>query len=486
MPPKKGTTKTQKKIMAATKAEQIRVSAISRLMRDCKDSNTMPSCAIRGCGQSLFRKCKCESMICKLWICESHQNVSYQEVHESCPGSGSSSSSNSVSNSGLNNGSSSGLNNGSSSGSNSSSSSSSVQPKMHSFFNSIETRRILPAQKILSYNCTYCPKAFETPQGRSAHENSHTHEEQLNPTKKPRFGSVKLRDAPAPAVPPSTSPFEVDRAQRREQKAATAERAAKTDKAKADDAARFRKILSAKLFDDDAVPVVLTPMPVSQQANLTVAQKLYILDYYHKKHDGKKHVGDGSGLTSGSGSGLTSGSDSGLTSGSDSGLNSGKLTRGKKETVRWVREYYNRPKFAKSSLLLMIKHEERIRNAVGTVTRRHRITKASSCAEYPEMDVALALWIRETRQVGIPVETYMLAEEGLLTRLILVRLVIVLIDRPIHRYFSLCLYNFYQHRSADHGEAVPTQCGCGKIPIFHNVARSFLPAEQLFSSTHNK
>jgi hypothetical protein len=314
----------------------------------------------------------------------------------------------------------------------------------------------------------------------------------------------------------------VDRAQRREQKAATAERAAKTDKAKADDAARFRKILSAKLFDDDAVPVVLTPMPVSQQANLTVAQKLYILDYYHKKHDGKKHVGDGSGLTSGSGSGLTSGSDSGsgsglnsgsgsglnsgsgsglnsgsgsgltsgsdsgLTSGSDSGLNSGKLTRGKKETVRWVREYYNRPKFAKSSLLLMIKHEERIRNAVGTVTKRHRITKASFCAEYPEMDVALALWIRETRQVGIPVETYMLAEEGLLTRLILVRLVIVLIDRPIHRYFSLCLYNFYQHRSADHGEAVPTQCGCGKIPIFHNVARSFLPAEQLFSSTHNK
>jgi hypothetical protein len=134
----------------------------------------------------------------------------------------------------------------------------------------------------------------------------------------------------------------------------------------------------------------------------------------------------------------------------------------------------------------MIKHEERIRNAVGTVTKRHRITKASFCAEYPEMDVALALWIRETRQVGIPVETYMLAEERLLTSLILVRLVIVLIDRPIHRYFSLCLYNFYQHRSADHGEAVPTQCGCGKIPIFHNVARSFLPAEQLFSSTHNK
>ena len=79
-------------------------------------------------------------------------------------------------------------------------------------------------------------------------------------------------------------------------------------------------------------------------------------------------------------------------------------------TCRWVQRNFNRETFARKSLTKMIARENVYRETNGTKTLRKTVRARSGL--YHRMDKELARWVRETRSIGIPVETYMLAIEG--------------------------------------------------------------------------
>ncbi len=72
-----------------------------------------------------------------------------------------------------------------------------------------------------------------------------------------------------------------------------------------------------------------------------------------------------------------------------------------------------RPQFAKSALRFMLAHETKYRNAPGEKTKTKYTAAKPTKGDYPEMEEKLAQWIREIRQLGIPVESSMLSDEGL-------------------------------------------------------------------------
>ena len=58
----------------------------------------------------------------------------------------------------------------------------------------------------------------------------------------------------------------------------------------------------------------------------------------------------------------------------------------------------------------MLSREHIFRKAAGT--KKKRKTVRSRFGEFPLVDKKLADWVRETRSLGIPVETFMLELEG--------------------------------------------------------------------------
>jgi hypothetical protein len=228
------------------------------------------------------------------------------------------------------------------------------------------------------------------------------------PRKKARLGSVKLKDY-APSVPEVDNPFEQARTLKRNREAQAAEESQRAKKAKRDEDERFSKVLTETLFGDESVPVPSLPSTRDrQQHNFTVAEKIHILDYFHKKHNDAPVVDTGQDQDPVAAEGALA-----VDAKQDK-----NPTRSKRGTTQWVRAFYKRPKFARTSLQLMLDNEARIREATGTRTKRRSITRPAN-AVYPQMDSDLANWVRETRRLGIPVETYMLADEGrqILTRL---------------------------------------------------------------------
>ena len=75
-----------------------------------------------------------------------------------------------------------------------------------------------------------------------------------------------------------------------------------------------------------------------------------------------------------------------------------------------MRDHYHRPTFARKSLSLMLSREDVFRKASGI--KKVRKTVRGRTGLFHRMDMQLARWVRETRSLGIPVETYMLAIEG--------------------------------------------------------------------------
>ena len=58
----------------------------------------------------------------------------------------------------------------------------------------------------------------------------------------------------------------------------------------------------------------------------------------------------------------------------------------------------------------MLSRKHIFRKAAGT--KKKRKTVRSRFGEFPTVDKKLAEWVRETRNLGIPVETFMLEIEG--------------------------------------------------------------------------
>ena len=80
------------------------------------------------------------------------------------------------------------------------------------------------------------------------------------------------------------------------------------------------------------------------------------------------------------------------------------------ETCRQVQKRFSRFTFARKSLSVMLLKEEEFRNANGTKSLRKTVRGRSGL--FHRMDNELGRQVRETRRLGIPVETYMLEIEG--------------------------------------------------------------------------
>ena len=72
-------------------------------------------------------------------------------------------------------------------------------------------------------------------------------------------------------------------------------------------------------------------------------------------------------------------------------------------TCRWVQETFHRKTFARKSLSDMLAREDIFRESSGTKKIRKTIRQKTGL--FPRMERKLASWVRETRKVGIPVES---------------------------------------------------------------------------------
>jgi hypothetical protein len=82
----------------------------------------------------------------------------------------------------------------------------------------------------------------------------------------------------------------------------------------------------------------------------------------------------------------------------------------RKQTVRWVRENWNRPTFQSGTLRNWIRDEATIRGTAGRV-RRIVIQDRQAASRYPKMETALYFHVKKMRAIGLPVETWMLSDE---------------------------------------------------------------------------
>lgn len=88
---------------------------------------------------------------------------------------------------------------------------------------------------------------------------------------------------------------------------------------------------------------------------------------------------------------------------------SSKGEQSKNDTIQWVQKNMNRPKFQRIQLNRILDSESKIRAALKK--DRSKLVREKE-GRYPDMEKRLAEWIRETRKGGVPVETWMLVEEG--------------------------------------------------------------------------
>ena len=84
--------------------------------------------------------------------------------------------------------------------------------------------------------------------------------------------------------------------------------------------------------------------------------------------------------------------------------------KSKKKTIKWAKIFFKRPGIQTNTLNRMLDKEKQLRDAKGRQRTTQRTVESEG--EYPIMEERLATWIRDTRNVGICVETYMLADEG--------------------------------------------------------------------------
>ena len=80
-----------------------------------------------------------------------------------------------------------------------------------------------------------------------------------------------------------------------------------------------------------------------------------------------------------------------------------KETNNISSTCRWVKAEFNRPTFARKSLSVMLSNEDVYLKASG-IRKERKVVRART-GLFHRMDKELARWVRETRDLGIPVET---------------------------------------------------------------------------------
>jgi hypothetical protein len=79
---------------------------------------------------------------------------------------------------------------------------------------------------------------------------------------------------------------------------------------------------------------------------------------------------------------------------------------------RWAITEFRRPRLSRYAIQYIIEREDIIRGSSGTKKKKKLANSDRREGKYPVMERKLAKWIRETRELGIPVESWMLPLEG--------------------------------------------------------------------------
>lgn len=217
--------------------------------------------------------------------------------------------------------------------------------------------------RVRSVDCRYCGLSFST-QGIKSHEEAHEKRgEKPDASRRPKFGKVKVTGPPPSQPRAESTSIDVD------------------DDDEYVPALNPIVIIDANGKVHESVAkesgnVVVLPKS-STASNLSVADKIEILDYYHACVREKKEWP-------------------------------------KAATRKWVKGQarFRRPKFHRKDLNRMIQNERTIRNQAGTKRDSKYVTSQKRDGMYPDMEIRLHSWILETRNLGIPVETFMLPIVG--------------------------------------------------------------------------
>jgi hypothetical protein len=365
---RKGSTKGYRRAAMVQKLEHrdetLRQEALLRHIRD--NNGQPPLCVELGpdglaCNAQVHVRCPCRGT-CRIWVCTQHRNI----VHAAPVAAGSTTQNTKRKKP--------------------------VSPEttakrrkreqtMQAFFAPTPLTRIIPPlEPTPQYQCHYCELKFLSPQGLGSHENAHSSADKEAPRKALASGQVKMLEEPV-QLREYVSPFEADKTVKERKAATAAKRAVVSAAEAAKNRAAFLNVLSAALFDEEKAGPDVAPQTQARGQDNTIQEKLHILDYYWGRHDGVTNLAPP------------------------------HQTRSKKATVKWAAQFYSR-KFQKRQLVGYLFKEAAYRAAPGRKDRTKRTT--GTAALYPDMDTALAAWVRETRSIGIVVETYMLAEEGAL------------------------------------------------------------------------
>ena len=107
----------------------------------------------------------------------------------------------------------------------------------------------------------------------------------------------------------------------------------------------------------------------------------------------------------------------------------GDAKENKAATVRWVKKQFKRPNLTSNSFRSILRSDS---NGVLKV-RKSKTHSKDRVGQYPQMEAQIREWLEETRKLGIPLQQYMLAEEG---KIILEKLVPGHHDTEPHFKFS--------------------------------------------------
>lgn len=235
-----------------------------------------------------------------------------------------------------------------------------VQPNLASFFGG--TPKIVTCIRSggQQKRCRYCGGWF-TPQGLPSHEAGHVRKgDAMNVSRSQPDGCVKIT---GPAYQKPNSSSSVSGAGEGGNGDASA------DDEEESNATEKRTEHVEIIVNSDGEEEQKVTIATAKSTSFTNAQKIEIIDHY-KSNEGKQS---------------------------------------KNDTIKWVQKNMNRPKFQRLQLNRLLASESQIRSSLKR--DRSKVVREKE-GRYPDMEKRLAEWIRDTRKGGVPVETWMIVEEG--------------------------------------------------------------------------
>jgi hypothetical protein len=225
---------------------------------------------------------------------------------------------------------------------------------------------IIHGGRVKTINCGYCGKGY-TPQGIKAHEMWHAGNGHVrDPTQFLNFGRVKVRGEPYSGAKSTSNVEDAEDVDADKVIDCMAE-----DTEEAETASAMVMIIDEHGNPHDSVSqesgaVAIIVQESLTASNMSIFHHIQILDFYHDN----------------------------------------RTSMSKNAITKWVmtQSQFNCHKFSRQNLNTFLKNEMTIQGSLGTKQKTKYVVNGA----FPEMEIQLAEWIAETRELGVPVETFML------------------------------------------------------------------------------